>query len=1181
MEYFVRRAGRTMCAGIKYEEEKSIPTATIKDCLVHTNAMDIGDIFIEPGIIISQKNGQITGKRPNNFVVFSFYCDLTLQNFIIDARRLFALDHGGKAHVYYFNGTTPEIHDMHQHPSGWCVVPNTRMMVTWNILTLRVYDPDTTQERSVNLKGHQARVTAAASGKSVVVTGDSQGHVCIWYVASWKCFHKLKTGTEAVEEIAVSETAAAIRTKQHIYQYDIETGKLIFDAEMVARSITYNQRGLVVAHQDFVELFIDGESKIAFGETVTRLVSSVHSRCWCVQNRHLHYIELSAAIEKWPAECIKWIRSPQFPFEYTWPTNRYMDVLAFSVEEWLPKVGDWLPPRQWFRHDTLKTAIWKWAAKNNITLACRWLFLPTHKLKTWYDMCIQEAEELTVSFEFSEHLLDILEHIYKRTNIYSTSILKWCWFHHDKLKMRPIVMRLIEQSLSFMDIVAKEPASPTAILCFHTTTMEILLENGHVATFLRLLSAFHYQCTDETRKMYQFMIRHVFENIEDSNCDIPLPDTGKWVSKKRFMPSDVGKYIKTVDASLTGFVTNVVHSNEGQTVMWTPITTLMTKRELTEDAQIWSVYFKSAPHTLLECALTLLNVDKWSGTDKVVDFKWFKSEVGAYISEDKLISIFDKSLRIKRATWDETGASIETSSNTVIRENEGLPIEIETVEWSYAEDSTYDLTPLKIKICSLASKKRIHLDTDYSSELLRCCIAPPIVEEHSWEMNIPVTAAASSMKTFVVGLQNGTIYEFEHMSSFSYPLRTFIMHETQILSLYIFEERLLSLSEDTMCIWSLKSATLLFKKITELQFITAIPYVAMQFWVVEYGDYCTATIWDLEDEIPVKKIILPEGKHFLSAYHVQDMSVLVSTTQAILWSEDRVEHVYDIAISGVITCIAPTEDGIVGGTSTGNIFILQFDTKEIHEWSSLGSVVVTAMAPLQHTKSILVGDVTGRLSIWNTTESEFELSIPVSSSPIEHIYVDSIFAFVVHARHIKLVTIMQDRAGLSCQCIYNIMTWSYPWKKKVLLNTMSIVKPVVKQCLKQRKHLANAIDIIEECTEEYADRKEWCSEDVVELLLDLPGRISKLILKRLITFKGPRIDCPICGDTETTDSVSFLKTCHHRFHTGCIAEHIRKTPEYHQQMQYEYALTVELKCPTCRAPFVSEDVKLDNILNGY
>ena len=108
---------------------------------------------------------------------------------------------------------------------------------------------------------------------------------------------------------------------------------------------------------------------------------------------------------------------------------------------------------------------------------------------------------------------------------------------------------------------------------------------------------------------------------------------------------------------------------------------------------------------------------------------------------------------------------------------------------------------------------------------------------------------------------------------------------------------------------------------------------------------------------------------------------------------------------------------------------------------------------------------------------------------------------------------------------------------------------------------------------------QWCDDDLVELLFDMPMASSKLILKRLVAFKGPRIDCPICGDDETKDTVSYLTPCHHRFHTGCIAEHIQKTPEYHEQMQYEYALTVELKCPTCRAPFESHHVKLDNILN--
>jgi hypothetical protein len=46
-------------------------------------------------------------------------------------------------------------------------------------------------------------------------------------------------------------------------------------------------------------------------------------------------------------------------------------------------------------------------------------------------------------------------------------------------------------------------------------------------------------------------------------------------------------------------------------------------------------------------------------------------------------------------------------------------------------------------------------------------------------------------------------------------------------------------------------------------------------------------------------------------------------------------------------------------------------------------------------------------------------------------------------------------------------------------------------------------------------------------------------------------------------------------------ELIRKTPEYHHEMQQEYALHVTLKCPTCREPFVETDVCEDRFLNQH
>jgi len=1173
MEYFVRRAGKTQCSSIKYEQE-CIPTVTLKDCQRHGSLIGVGDVFVEPGVIISQKHTIVTGTRPNGFKVFSFEKKTTLHQFIIDHRRLFALDNDRNAHIYHFNGTTPEIHDMRRQPIGWCIVPKTRMMVTWDALTLRVYNPDTNED--LFLKGHQARVTTAVAGEAIVATGDSQGFVCIWYVSSWKCFHKLQTGDEDVLQIVVSDTALAVRTPTNIYQYDITTGKKIFDMAISARSIVYNQRGLVVASDNVVQFFVKSESTIAFEASGVRLVTSVHTRCWCLHDRQLMELDLLPVIEKWPAECLKWISNPTFPFQHTWPSVRYMDVLALSAEEWLPKVTHWVPPKQWFRHELLKNALWQWTVKHDMSFASQWLSLPHRKLRPWFQLCMQEIENRTVSFEYSEHVMDILEHLYRRTKVRSDTVLKWCWFHHGRLRMRPIIMRLVENNVEFLTIIAAEPASPTTILCFHPTTLRLLLlEHGHVATFLRFLDTYHtrFLPSDETRKIFQYIVTYVFTNIDLHNCDVPLPETGTWETKTRFMPLDVGKYIKT-DAD-TGFITSVIHHEDEQTVLWRPSNRDVEIR-LEENAHIWSLYFKQAPKTLIECALTLLNKDKWSSTASTGPFKWFQSELGAFMSTGQSIHIFDKTMRIQTATWNSV-ASIKTSLGMTVLETEGLPVEIDTPEWSYIKDATYDLTPLRMKICNIVSKKHLRLNDSYSTELVQCCQYAPIIEEHHWEMNVTVTAAVTGAERLVVGLQNGYIYEFEDLSNFSFPIRSFMLHETPLLSLHIYEQRLLSLSEETLCIWCLKTGRLLFTTTAEQQHVTAVPYVGGQFWVIEHGDYCSATIWDLEDEIPVKKIILPGENQLLSAYHIQNMSVLISTTKVVLWSEKQVEHVYDLNITGAITCVSPTEDGIVGGTTTGNMFLLNFETRQLHEWN--GSRVLTAMAPLTHLQwdGIITGDVNGNLSIWNISDSGITTS--VSTSPIEHIYVESIFAFVVHAGHINLVSIMQDRAGLTCQSLYNVMTWSYSWKQKLLIHTESIIKPSVHECLKRGTYLADAMDIIEECTQEYDNRSHWCDGDTVELLLETTSERTKLILKRLVAFKGPRIDCPICGDAETKDTVSFITVCHHRFHTRCITEHMNKTPEFHQEMQYEYALSVELKCPTCRAPFVENNLKLDTILN--
>lgn len=1176
MEFFVRRAGRLMRTRVRYVEEEAVPVTTLKDCLHYQTQLDIGDHFIEPGILVTQKNGVVSGTRPSGASVFSFKTDTTLEKFIVDKMRLFALDRAGKAHILHWNGTTPEVHDLHRHPSGWCVVPQTRMMVTWNVLALRVTDPDTNGD--MFLKGHRARVTAAAAATAVVASGDASGYLCIWYVASWKRFHNIETGTEPIEQIVLTDELVAVRTRNHVYQYDVTTGKKVFDLEVAAHAISYTHRGLVVAHAGLVELFVKHESTVVFLHNVSRLLPSTYTRCWCIDDRHVFEVDLNLSLEQWPKACMRWIQNPILPFVETWPTSRYMDALALAVDEWLPRVDLWNPPQKWFRHTGLRQAIWKWSVKHNVMMATQWLFLSESTLKGWFDMCRAELVRETASFEYKAHTVDLLEHVYRRIRIKDAAVLKWCWFHHGKLRLRPVLIRLTETHEALLDIIASDTCSPTAILCFHPETVKSVLETGFVPTILRLLSAYHtrFEPTDNTRKIYQYLANVVFTSMEDDTCDVPLKDTGYWKPTKRFMPTDTGKYVKTKNDS--GFITRVVHQPSGQTVQWQSNTDGKIHALDTDNACLWTYHFDSAPHSMIECALALLNTEKWSHIGKTTPFNWFESEVGAFHSVGRCVRIFDNSMRITHAVWDDTGASIETNTLMKVRESAQMPITADVSEWSYLADTTYDLTPLKLKVCTVISKRRLQLAPSYASELFKCCVAKSIVTEHEWDMQIPVTAAAANMNTFIIGLQTGAIYEFDSVSSFNYPLRAFIQHKTSVLKLHVYERRLLSVSDDTMCIWCLKHGVVLFRTEAHEQFMTAIPYVAMQFWVVERGEYLRATLWDIEDEIALRQVVLPQCDA-LDAFHMDSLSVVVSNTKVVLWSEERVEQEFALDVNGAVTCCCSTSNGLAGATSAAMLFTIVLETQKKMQWASLGGIVTTAMAPLDGTDCLLLGDATGHLTLWNARSHAFQLTTAVSSSAIEHIFVDSLFAFVVHADHIKLVSIVQERGAIACHGLRSVMTWSPAWKQRIHNNVKTCIKPVVTECMRQNKALAVAMDIIEDCCEQYAARAHWCDDEIVDLLLDMPLQSSKIILKRLISFKGPRINCPICGDDEAKDTVSFLATCHHRFHTRCIDEHIRKTPEYHEQMQYEYALAVELKCPTCRAPFEPRHVKRDSILD--
>lgn len=1175
MDTFVRRKGMTSLSNNTIGAENSIPILVTKDCIIHQKKLEIGDIFIEPGVIIQQKDSKINGFRPNSFQIFSFNCESTLTHLTMDSNKLFGLDQECTAHIFYTNGTTPETHNLKHKVLNWCIIPKTRIIISWNLLTLRAYNPDDNTNKLLN--EHHARITCGSPFANIFATGDSTGILCIWYVAGFKCHHKIKTCSEAIVQIIIYASQVYVRTNSRVFCFDSQTGKKNYEITIVSNSFHCTNIGLFVSTPGFLRLFQEDKQILKFQHNTTRFVTSTQTRLWSIYDRMIQELNINRNIVKWPRDCIKWIQNPTFPFHRTWPTDRYMDVFAMSVDEWMPKVmeNDWDPPTQWFRHTALTDAIWNWSLVHNIHLAKKWMFLPKEKLSVWYMMCVDDLKVKVTSYEYSSRTVELLAHTV--SNIKEKEILEWCWFHHSRLKMKPILMQLSEQddNETLINIINKNKPSPDAILCLTPLSVRLWLLRGYVAVFIRMLDAYHnvypYGPTSETRKIFELILSHLFTILDSSTCNIPLQESGYWKPKDRFLPSDKGKYIKS--GSDEGFITKVVPKEDGtREITWKPSVREVVLKP--RNVNVWEYTHSEGPYTTLDCALTMVNYCE--KRKSIVKWNWFSSEIGAFLAESKLVLVFDKPMRIFSASWDVKGASIRTSTHMDIYEEENVCIDFESPAWSYNKDNKYSIAPLKLKICNNISIMSNPLEFKHMEDILKCCAYKSVITEQVWSMENVITAMIIDFEYYMVGFQNGTIFEYRSISSFSNPIRVFHGHLSQIQSLHILDEYLVSMSEEKICIWCLKSGILYFSFENDVNFVAVVP-MNTQIWVIDREDWITATLWDLELKTKTTKITLPSDGRTCYAFKILNTPTLITDCDIITWTNDAITCKYIINTKGHLTCVVPTEYGVCGGTSKGEIFL--FDLKEKEMQMSAIASAITAIADIPNTDLIICGSHTGEISFFNTEQNKLDSCVYISNEPILHIHVENMFAIVTYRSSVRLLSVVTERASLSCHAIYSMMQWSSQWKMRLMQHVKQYIQPVVFCCLNRKKTIMVALDLIDMCTEEYADRTLWCAEEFCDLLLDMPLDASRNILKRLVSFQGPRIDCVICGDDEKKDTVSYLPACHHRFHSGCIDEHIRKTPEYHNEMQHEYALSFELKCPICREKFKSEDVKIDTILN--
>lgn len=1161
-------------------EPNSIKTCSFSDCFVDRQSIEPMSTFIPPGIIIDQESKSIIGRATDGTIMFKHSAEHRLRHIVMEGPYLFALDGIGTAHIYSPGEAEPQLYELGRRPVGWKPIPRTKTFIYWTSLSLHVYDPETDEHK--NIRGHHARITAADATVDVAVTGDSIGYICIWYISSWQCHHIICTGHVEILNICIQGKKCYVLTANALKEYDLQLGVENNSKTIKASSMVSLMDHLLISDEHHIALFQGITPKMCIKQKHRKIVSAEESlRFFTLTNKGI--VESEWPRTEWPSEIISWIQTPTLPFAMVWPKKTYMDVLAITADIWIPKLKNMDLPKHWFRNETLREAIWDSVIENDIDISYNWLFLTPHIMKQWYQKNLRHMLLLTEDNNYNPSAFHILNRVYKHINIESLKIQKWCWDHHEKIALKPINMHILQQddAKNIMDYISKKPVTAGAATLLTPHSVKIGLRNGFVAIYIRMLKKYH-KClpsgpTHHMKKIFNMVVSHIYSALDAETISTPLKESGKWVLMERPNPGLLGAYIQ--QRNLNGFISKIEFHPQLK-IHWVPVTSaisLIISND--EPIHIWKYHHKDGPNTIIECALSILTKDLWQTNMRINKFLWPISELEAFECEGISIRVFGESMRITNVQINSEITQLKTSSGLMINQEESMDISTVAPLWSYFEDHLYHIIPMKLKICSEITKtigKRSKVSVMYAKELISSIQYKTIQHEHKHRAPHRITAMAGQIGSFFLGLVTGEILEYESVANFV-PVRHFVKHTTPIVSLTIMDTRLISLCDEEMNVWCLHSGCLIFGKMTEIMFVSCIPNDERSIYIVKKDDDCAEiTLWDIFEEVVLKNITIETKGTILTT-----KTPAIITEQKVIPLKNQYQQ-YEIEIDkGEITCVTETFNGICGGTDIGTVFMVNELEEEVHCWNTTNRASITAIQAMDNQPYVITGTDRGEVMIWKIDEAETDIvSISrITTCQIDAIYFDNMFAAIIRGQTVFLYTIVHDRCILAANTISKIMRWSEQWKRRLVKETQNLIQPCVETCIIQTSGLPDAFELLLQCTEDYADRLKWCNRDFVDILLESPTHYSKLVIKRLASFSGPKLDCAICNDEQRSDKIVYLKTCQHRFHAGCIAELIRKVPEYHHEMQQEYALHVTLKCPICREPFAESDVENDRFLN--
>ena len=1011
----------------------NIPDYTIEDCVTTSCEVHPLETVVEPGFLIRQSGGLVQSRYPDNTPHFAIECDTLLHKWHIHNRRCIGFDNHCTMYIFSMNSSQPRTLRLVHNPTGACFVPKTNEMLHWTLLALHVTNVNTGETQT--LRGHVSRIISADASSNVAVTGDYTGHVRIWYTASWKCHHDIKSHQEPCQQIKMkNDDQMAVRHNTNVIIYDNISGKSMATIDVNAISIEWTSFGLVIATKKNVFLYKEGKRMMSFECNVNSLYKSMHDKVLLLSNRKLYELQINDSIVRWPNECNKWIQNPMFPVPHAkWP-KRYLNVLAEKASDWVPHATPWHLPSMWIRCKVLREAIWDAVLEHERwSVIDSWDTLPTHQLSIWYQKCEAYIRNtMESSIEYSDIVVELLLKTYKYIDLRNEHIQRWCWTHHRMYKLRPILLFMGEHDCdgTLLKISLETPKSPDAILCFTPKIVKRALRNNIIVAFIQWMLEYHKAYANEPthhmKGIFKALCIYVYSNLEYKTMDTPLPETGSFETVPRLNLSHKGAYIRI--RNLTGFVTDTPPKE----AKWCPVDAVTSYTISNYPVEVWTNTSTSGPKTLMECALMLTSEDAWTYKNTIHPFKWYESDTGAFLTVVSHITVLGETMRIRKASWSKEESKMTADNGFEIKKSDLLEIEHISPPWTYLDNNICHMIHIRVKMCHAVSlsPRSVRLDIQYAQDLLQCFGTDVIEEEYEWNIESRTTAMASNIRMVFLGTMDGIIYEYDFHSSLSVVRRTFDGHSRQIQKMLTMAESLVSICEHRMNIWDLCTGENVLHKYSDSVYVDLIKIDGTHFWVLEENELQPIiTKWDTVNKIPVAVLQNDFSKGTIHTFDKPEPGVIVG--KQIHYIKNDITT--NIHIEGDITCVTGSQMVICGGTSIGDIFTIDPIDSSTRSFQ-LDDVNIRSIEAIDTHAYVAVGTGGGKVYIWDVLKSIVISVLSIDTTPIRALLSTSLFLLASVRRKISVLSIVPRKPCLSAHAIYCAMSWSYAWKQRILKN---------------------------------------------------------------------------------------------------------------------------------------------------